>query len=128
MQLHYIQNYIIQTSCTARNFCVPNWRQPSSKSHFFSLSSPKNQNLSFSAVSVSCLQSIVLILSNEGFTVHSAWLLAGSGLTSPKLPGWCLSFAMIHKSNTVTGTWARPIWTAGTGRLFSPLEDKERGT
>lgn len=99
---------------------------------FFTFFPPNSEFMVFSqlwqCVSFWCLQSIVLILPNEESFVHSAQLVAGSGLTSPKLPGWCLSCAMIHQSNRATGTWARPVWAAGTARFFSSLEDKERGT
>lgn len=51
----------------------------------------------------------------------------GSGLTSHELPGWCSPFAMVHQSNSVAGTWVRPVWVAGMARLLSSLEGKEGG-
>lgn len=59
--------------------------------------------------------------------LSSTWLLAGSGLTSHKLPVWWSPFAMMHPPNTVTGTWIRLVWVAGTARLVSPLEGREGG-
>ena len=53
-QLHYIQNEIIQTFCTARNsqhFCAPNLEAKKFPIILFSPSSPKKQKFWFSASS-----------------------------------------------------------------------------
>lgn len=58
---------------------------------FFLPPSPKLQNFWFSTrncVPEQCLQSAVLALPYEGSPRASAWLPAGSGLTSHAPPGW----------------------------------------